>query len=232
MSEEKLAEISELLQKGKAPDVAAAVKELLVERLGDDAPAGDDLEQLQQAAIAKKTPVGDILTQGLLAGMDVIGGKFKRNEVYVPEVLIAARAMHAGMDVMKPILAEAEDVTSAGTAIVGTVKGDLHDIGKNLVCMMLQGGGFDVVDIGVDVPAERFVEEAKKNNADVVGCSALLTTTMPQMKDVVTAIKESGVATKVIIGGAPVTQAYADEIGADGYAPDAASAVDAAKAAM
>ena len=170
----------------------------------------------------------DILEQGLIAGMNVIGVKFKNNEVYVPEVLIAARAMHGAMDVLKPKLVEA-GVEPIGKVVLGTVKGDLHDIGKNLVGMMLTGGGFMVIDVGIDVPAEKFIEMAKSEGAQVLALSALLTTTMPQMAEVVKAAKAAGIQIKTMIGGAPVTQSYADEIGADGYAPDAASAVDLAK---
>jgi len=169
-----------------------------------------------------------ILNEGLLQGMGIIGGKFKKNEVYVPEVLIAARAMQAGMEILKPHLVAA-GVEPLATAVIGTVKGDLHDIGKNLVGMMLEGAGFRVVDVGIDVSPEKFVEMAKANNAQVIGVSALLTTTMTNMKHVVDAVKESGVACKVMIGGAPVTQAFSDEIGANGYAPDAASAADLAR---
>ena len=147
---------------------------------------------------------------------------------YVPEVLIAARAMHWGMEVLQPLLEDA-GIEPIGKVVLGTVKGDLHDIGKNLVGMMLRGAGFEVIDIGIDVPAEKFVDAAKDSGASVIACSALLTTTMPQMKGVVDAVKAAGVAAKVMIGGAPVTQDYADEIGADGYAPDAASAADLAK---
>jgi 5-methyltetrahydrofolate--homocysteine methyltransferase len=197
--------ISEMLQKGKAKDVEALVKEAL------DGGAG----------------AGDILDKGLIAGMAVIGEKFKKNEVYVPEVLIAARAMNAGMKVLEPVLAES-GVKPIGRVAIGTVKNDLHDIGKNLVCMMLKGAGFEVDDLGIDVAPEKFVE-AVKNGAHLVGLSALLTTTMPQMKSVIEALKGAGLDAKVMIGGAPVTQAYAQEIGADGYAPDAASAVDEAK---
>jgi 5-methyltetrahydrofolate--homocysteine methyltransferase len=160
--------------------------------------------------------------------MGIIGAKFKKNEVYVPEVLIAARAMKAGMEVLKPHLVAA-GVQPLATAVIGTVKGDLHDIGKNLVGMMLEGAGFRVVDGGIDVPPEKFIELARTHGASVIGVSALLTTTMTNMKLVVDAVKESGIACKVIIGGAPVTQAYSDEIGASGYAPDAASAADLAK---
>ena len=170
----------------------------------------------------------DILEQGLIAGMNIIGVKFKNNEVYVPEVLIAARAMHGAMDVLKPKLVEA-GVEPIGKVVLGTVKGDLHDIGKNLVGMMLTGGGFMVIDVGIDVPAEKFIEMAKSEGAQVLALSALLTTTMPQMAEVVKAAKAAGIQIKTMIGGAPVTQSYADEIGADGYAPDAASAVDLAK---
>jgi 5-methyltetrahydrofolate--homocysteine methyltransferase len=186
------------------------------------------VKELVQKAVDEKAPVADILNKGLLAGMSVIGEKFKKNEVYVPEVLIAARAMSWGMEVLHPLLVKA-GVKPVGKVVLGTVKGDLHDIGKNLVGMMLRGAGFEVVDVGVDASPEKFVESAKSSGAKVIGCSALLTTTMPQMKKVVEAAKASGTKVKVMIGGAPVTQSYADEIGADGYAPDAASAADLAK---
>jgi 5-methyltetrahydrofolate--homocysteine methyltransferase len=203
-----LEQIGENLMKGKANDVKALVEQALNEGV---APA-------------------DILNNGLLAGMGVIGERFKKNEVYVPEVLIAARAMHAGMSILKPRLADS-GVKPAGVAVVGTVKGDLHDIGKNLVCMMLEGAGFHVVDIGIDVAPEKFVTAAIENSANVMAISALLTTTMTNMKAVVDAVKASDLADscKVMVGGAPVTQAFCDEIGADGYAPDAASAADLAK---
>ena len=186
------------------------------------------VKELVQKAVDEKAPVADILNKGLLAGMSVIGEKFKKNEVYVPEVLIAARAMSWGMEVLHPLLVKA-GVKPVGKVVLGTVKGDLHDIGKNLVGMMLRGAGFEVVDVGVDASPEKFVESAKSSGAKVIGCSALLTTTMPQMKKVVEAVKSSGVKAKIMIGGAPVTQSYASEIGADGYAPDAASAADLAK---
>jgi len=203
-----LQDIAEALMKGKANDVK---------------------EMVLKALEAKEEP-GKILNEGLLAGMSVIGERFKKNEVYVPEVLIAARAMKAGMEVLQPELSSA-GVQPIGTAVMGTVKGDLHDIGKNLVCMMLEGAGFKVVDIGIDVEPQKFVEAAVENKAAVVGVSALLTTTMTNMKAVVEALKASdlGDKTKVMIGGAPVTQAFCDEIKADGYAPDAASAADLAK---
>ncbi len=204
-----LQDIAENLMKGKANDVKALVEQAL----GDGAAPGD------------------VLNEGLLAGMSVIGERFKKNEVYVPEVLIAARAMKAGMEILQPQLAAA-GVEPIGVAVVGTVKGDLHDIGKNLVCMMLEGAGFKVVDAGIDCDPQKFVDVATESNANVIGVSALLTTTMTNMKAVVEAVKASDLSTKVMIGGAPVTQAFCDEIGADGYAPDAASAADLAKTLM
>jgi len=161
----------------------------------------------------------------------VIGTRFKANEVYIPEVLIAARAMKMAMEFLEPKLVEA-GVQPLGKAMIGTVQGDLHDIGKNLVVMMLKGAGFDVVDIGVDVTPNVFVEKVKESGVQVVGLSALLTTTMPAMEKTIQAIKDAGLEVKTMIGGAPVTQAYADKIGADGYAADAASAVDTAKSLL
>lgn len=184
--------------------------------------------ELTTEALGEGMSPKEVLEDGLIAGMNVIGKRFKANEVYVPEVLIAARAMHAGMDVLQPKLVEA-GVEPIGTVVLGTVKGDLHDIGKNLVGMMMTGAGLKVVDIGTDAPAEKFVEACKTEGAAVCALSALLTTTMPQMTVVVSALKEAGVEVKTIIGGAPVTQSFADEIGADGYAADAASAADVAK---
>ena len=203
-----LKEIADNLIKGKAPEV----KEL-VQRAIDE---GEDVEK--------------VLNEGLVAGMNVVGVKFKANEFYVPEVLIAARAMKAGMGILRPILAD-KDIKGVGTVVLGTARGDLHDIGKNLVAMMLEGAGFEIIDLGVDVSPEKFIETAKEKKADLIGLSALLTTTMPSMKDVIKAVGDSDLKDKikVMIGGAPVTQSYADEIGADGYAPDAASAVDEAK---
>jgi len=183
---------------------------------------------LTKAAMAAGVPAAEILSNGLIAGMAVVGERFKKNEVYVPEVLIAARAMNAAMEALGPELIKA-GVQPLGTVVLGTVKGDLHDIGKNLVGMMLKGAGLKVVDAGIDVPADKFIAAAKESGATVVAMSALLTTTMPQMAEVIKAIKASGLKVKTLIGGAPVTQAYADEVGADGYAPDAASAADAAK---
>ena len=187
----------------------------------------DTVASLTAQALEEGVGPKEVLERGLVAGMSVIGRRFKANEVYVPEVLIAARAMHAGMDVLRPRLIEA-GVEPAGTVVLGTVKGDLHDIGKNLVGMMLTGAGINVVDVGTDASPETFVEACKAENATVCAMSALLTTTMPQMSEVVKAIKADGVDVKTMIGGAPVTQSFADEIGADAYAADAASAADEA----
>ena len=200
--------ISEVLQRGDAEKVGELVKKALEENFAP-----------------KK-----ILEDGLIKGMDIIGAKFKRNEVYVPEVLIAARAMRVGMEVLRPKLTET-GVKSIGKVIIGTVKGDLHDIGKNLVKMMLEGAGFEVVDLGVDVSADKFVEAVKEHQPNIIGMSALLTTTMVNMPEVIKALEVAGLKDKVkiMIGGAPITQNYANQIGADGYSPDAASAADKAK---
>ena len=185
--------------------------------------------EITKAALAESMPAKSVLDEGLIAGMDVIGARFKKNEVYIPEVLIAARAMKMAMAILEPELAK-EGVEPLGKCLIGTVQGDLHDIGKNLVAMMLKGAGFDVVDLGVDVDPEKFVEQVKAADANVVvGMSALLTTTMPGMEKTLKALRDAGDSVKVMIGGAPVTQDYADRIGADGYAADAASAVDVAK---
>ncbi|MHC4641827.1 MAG: corrinoid protein [Planctomycetota bacterium] len=184
--------------------------------------------EITKAALEEGTSPESILNDGLIAGMDVIGGRFKKNEVYIPEVLIAARAMKMAMEILEPELAKA-GVKPRGKFLVGTVQGDLHDIGKNLVAMMLKGAGFEVIDLGVDIKPEKFVEQARATGAEVVGMSALLTTTMPSIEKTLKALKEAGVPAKVMIGGAPVTQGYADKIGADGYSADAASAVDLAK---
>ena len=204
----KFEEISTLLQRGKAKDLAALVTEELA------------------AGVAPK----DILTEGLIAGMGIVGTKFKNNEIFVPEVLIAARAMNAALAVLKPALADS-GVEPVGTAVICTVKGDLHDIGKNLVKMMIEGTGIRVIDLGVDCSAEKIVEAVKENNADIVCLSALLTTTMMYQKDIIDALKAAGLRdkVKVMVGGAPVTQAFADEIGADAYTPDAASAAEKAR---
>ena len=190
----------------------------------------EDVKKLTQGALDSGQKAEDILKEGLLPAMEQIGVKFKNNEIYIPEVLIAARAMHAGMGILKPILARS-NAHQAAKVIIGTVKGDLHDIGKNLVAMMLEGGGFEVIDLGIDVSADKFVEAIKKHHPQVVGMSALLTTTMREMKSILEAIQEAGLRkqVKAMIGGAPVTDRYAKEIGADGYAPDAATAVDIVK---
>jgi 5-methyltetrahydrofolate--homocysteine methyltransferase len=202
------AEISEALISGKAPVVV----------------------ELVNKALAEGRSPQEVLNGALIPGMDVVGKKFKANEFYVPEVLVAARAMQGGLNILKPLLAKA-GVKQIGTVVIGTVKGDLHDIGKNLVSMMLEGAGFKVVDLGIDVPPDKFVSAAVDNDAQVIGMSALLTTTMPSMKNTVEALRVAGLAGKIktIIGGAPVTQKYADEIGANGYSPDAASAVEKTK---
>jgi len=190
----------------------------------------DQAEALTKQALEEGTPAQEILNNGLVAGMNVVGRKFKANEFYVPEVLIAARAMKSAMEHLKPALAKA-DVQPLARVALGTVKGDLHDIGKNLVSMMLEGAGFEINDLGVDVRPEKYVEAVQESKATIVALSALLTTTMPVMKDTIEALKAAGLRdrVKIMIGGAPVTQSFADEIGADGYAPDAASAVDKAK---
>jgi 5-methyltetrahydrofolate--homocysteine methyltransferase len=202
-----------------------------LQKIADAVIAGnrEEVAQLTKAAVDEGVSPSDVITQGLIAGMAVVGTKFKANEFYVPEVLIAARAMHAGMDIVKPLLAET-GAKPRGVVVIGTVKGDLHDIGKNLVSMMLEGGGWEVIDLDVDVAPEKFVEAVSEKAPQLVALSALLTTTMPSMKDTIDALSAAGVRdnVKVVIGGAPVTQEYADEIGADGYAPDAASAVDKA----
>lgn len=202
-----LEEISQNLQDGKAK----TVKELVQKALDD--------------GIGAET----ILNEGLLKGMDVIGGKFKRDEVYVPDVLIAARAMKAGTELLKPALAMS-GVKAVGKVVLGTVSGDLHDIGKNIVRMMMEGKGLEVIDVGVDVPAEKFIETAVSENAQIIACSALLTTTMGEMKGVVEAAKKAGIREKVtfMIGGAPITDTFCKSIGADIYTPDAASAAEEA----
>ena len=189
------------------------------------------VKELVQKAIDEGANVEEILNDGLLAGMSVIGEKFKNNEIYVPQVLIAARAMSMGADVLKPHLS-ASGVEATGRVCIGTVQGDLHDIGKNLVKMMMEGKGLEVIDLGVDVPAEKFIEAAIEHNCQIICCSSLLTTTMPIMADVVKAAEAAGIRDKVkiMIGGAPVKQKFCDEIGADCYTPDAASAADAAVA--
>jgi 5-methyltetrahydrofolate--homocysteine methyltransferase len=190
----------------------------------------EEVKKLTQEALDAEESAEAILKNGLISAMERIGVKFKNGEIYIPEVLIAARAMHAGMAVLKPILSKSA-TTLPAKVIIGTVKGDLHDIGKNLVVMMLEGGGFEVVDLGIDVSADKFLEAIKQHQPQVVGMSALLTTTMMEMKNTIQTIQAEGLKNKVktIIGGAPLTERFAREIGADGYAPDAASAVDLVK---
>ena len=202
-----LTQISEMLQKGKAKDVKALV----------------------QQAIDEGIPAQTILSEGLLSGMNIIGEKFKNNEVFVPEVLVAARAMNQGASLLKPLLAEA-GIKANGKVCIGTVKGDLHDIGKNLVKMMLEGKGLEVIDLGTDVAPEDFVLTAKENQCQIICCSALLTTTMNGMQEVVKAAEEAGIRdqVKIMVGGAPVTEAFCMQIGADAYTPDAATAADVA----
>jgi len=187
----------------------------------------DEVRRLTQDALDAGESADAVLKQGLIPAMDRVGVRFKTGDIYIPEVLIAARAMHAGLAVLKPILSKSTS-SMAGKVMIGTVKGDLHDIGKNLVIMMLEGGGFEVLDLGIDVSAEKFVEAIKKHQPQVVGMSALLTTTVKEMKNTVQMIENAGLRNQVktLMGGAPVTERLAKEMGADGYAPDAASAVD------
>ncbi|MDF1568791.1 MAG: corrinoid protein [Spirochaetaceae bacterium] len=208
---EILNQISEALQKGQAPTV----------------------KELCQKALDEGLNAKEVLEGGLMDGMGIVGEKFKKNEVFVPEVLIAARAMNAGIEILKPLMVDA-GVKAAGKIVIGTVKGDLHDIGKNLVKIMMEGKGFEVIDLGTDVSAEKFLETYKTENADIICCSALLTTTMIYMKDIVSAFEEDGIRDNatIMVGGAPVTQNFCDTIGADIYTSDAASAADAALQVM
>ena len=188
-----------------------------------------DVKALVQQAIDEGVPVHEILEKGLVAGMNVIGEKFKNNEVFVPEVLVAARAMNMGASLLKPLLA-AEGVKATGKVCIGTVKGDLHDIGKNLVKMMLEGKGLEVIDLGTDVAPETFINTARDEHCQLICCSALLTNTMGAMADVVEAAKDAGIRdqVKIMVGGAPVTEAFCKQIGADAYTPDAATAAEVA----
>ncbi len=197
--------------------------------------AGDEdkVKLLTLESVNKKLSAGSIMNNGLIAGMNKVGEKMETEEMFIPEVLLAARAMSAGVDILRPHLTE-EDARGLGTAVLGTVQGDLHDIGKNLVKMLIEGVGFSVVDLGTDVKPEEFLDAVKEHNATLVGMSALLTTTMPMMKDVINAFKSAGLReqVKILVGGAPVTQEYADEIGADGYGHDAGSAVRITKSLL
>ena len=190
----------------------------------------DEVTDLTQQALDANVSSKDILEKGLLAGMEVVGKRFKANEMFIPEVLRCAKCMHGAMEILRPLLAET-GVETAGTFVIGTVKGDLHDIGKNLGGMMFEGAGFKVIDLGIDLDPAAFVEAIKEHNANLFGMSALLTTTMPKMGETINAIKEAGLRdqVKIMIGGAPVTGEFAKEIGADAYASNAASAVDKGK---
>ncbi len=204
----------------------------IFEKIADEVQKGnsESVEALVNEALFQEIHADTIMDDGLVKGMNIVSEKFKNNECFIPEVLVSAKAMTVGLGILKPLLAE-KNVKPLGKVVIGTIQGDLHDIGKNIISMLLQGAGFEIIDLGADVHVDRFVESAKDENADLVGMSALLTTTMINMKTVIEGLKEAGIreSIKVIIGGAPVTQAYADQIGADGYAADAATGVDVAK---
>jgi 5-methyltetrahydrofolate--homocysteine methyltransferase len=204
----------------------------ILQKISEELQAGNyqEVPKLIQEALNAKIPPARILSDGLVAGMDIVGDKFRRDELFMPEVLISAKAMQAGMDVLRPKLIEA-GVKLAGSIVLGTVKGDLHDIGKNLVGMLMEGSGFQVIDLGIDVATEKFIEAVKSQKPDLLGLSALLTTTMPKMKEVMESLVEAGIrkSVKVMVGGAPVTEKFSKDIGADAYAPDAASAVEKAR---
>jgi len=191
---------------------------------------GDKLLELVEKALEEKVPAEEVLNKGLIAGMDIVGEKMENEDMFIPEVLMAAQAMSRCVELLKPLLKE-EDSKAKGSVVIGTVKGDLHDIGKNLVAMMIESAGMDVYNLGVDIAPEKFVEEIKKKNATILCLSALLTTTMPMMKKTIDAVTEGGLReqVKILVGGAPVTQSFADEIGADGFAADAGSAARKAK---
>jgi 5-methyltetrahydrofolate--homocysteine methyltransferase len=201
----------------------------IFEKIADEVQKGNSqtVEELVKEALSAEVSLEGILNEGLVEGMNIVGEKFKNNECFIPEVLVSAKAMKLGLDILKPLLAET-NVRPLGKVVIGTIQGDLHDIGKNIVSMLLQGAGFEVIDLGADVPIDRFVESAKNEKVDIVGMSALLITTMVNMKEVIQGLKEAGLKDdiKVIVGGAPVTREFSEKIGADGYAPDAASGVD------
>ncbi|MFQ5857698.1 MAG: corrinoid protein [Anaerolineae bacterium] len=207
-------------------------KSHILEQVASNLYNGDDevVADLVQQALDQEMSPAEILNGGLIAGMDEVGKDFKAGDLFVPEVLIAARAMHAGMNILRPLLAES-DVPTAGKYVIGTAQGDLHDIGKNLVKMMLEGAGFETIDLGTDVSPDAFVAAVQEHQPQLIGMSALLTTTMPGMKATIEALEEAGLrdTVKIMVGGAPVTAAFAEQIGADAYAPDAASAVDVAR---
>jgi len=193
----------------------------------------DEVKELSQQALDQGTSPRDIIDKGLLAGMDVVGKRFKAGDMFIPEVLLCARCMHGTMDILKPLLSEA-DSAGVGIYVIGTVEGDLHDIGKNLVSMMLQGAGFEVIDLGTNIKPQQFVDAVREHKPTILGLSALLTTTMPKMEETIKALKEAGIRdqVKIMAGGAPVTQAFVDEIGADAYGANAASATEKAKELM
>jgi len=197
------------------------------EALSQSVIAGKEAQVKEQtkALIDAGTDPLEIINSGLIAGMNVVGARFKNGEMFVPEVLMSAKSMAAGIELVKPLIAD-KDMPSKGTILIGTVKGDLHDIGKSLVAMMMESGGFKVINLGIDIAPEKFVAAVKEHNPQIVAMSALLTTTMLHMKDTIELIKEEGLKVKCIVGGAPISQDFADEIGADGFAPDAASAVE------
>lgn len=186
------------------------------------------VKELTEEAIRAGIPVEDILTQGLIPAMSIVGQRYERNEIFVPEMLFSAKAMKSGLELIKPLLLEGTDLI-LGKVIIGTVQGDLHDIGKNLVCMMLEGAGFEIEDLGINVPPQKFLEAAKNNPGALIGMSALLTVTMKNMKSVIDLLRSSGLDNKIFIGGAPVTPGFAEEIGAEGYAKNANQAVREAK---
>ena len=203
-------ELQELIITGQKDKVATAVKTLLD---------------------SGKAPM-DIINEGLTAGMNVVGVKFKAGDMFIPEVMISAHAMKEGMDILKPLVVGESSSFSVGKAVIGTVEGDIHTIGKSIVAMLMESSGFEIIDLGIDIPAAKFVEAVKKEQPGILGMSAMLTTTMSRMKDVIDALKEASLRdkTRVMVGGAPITQDFADSLGADGYAPDASSAVEKAKA--
>jgi len=193
----------------------------------------DEVKELSQQALDQGASPRNIIDKGLLAGMDVVGKRFKAGDMFIPEVLLCARCMHGAMDILKPLLSEA-DAAGVGIYVIGTVEGDLHDIGKNLVSMMLQGAGFEVIDLGTNIKPQQFVDAVSEHKPTILGLSALLTTTMPKMEETINALKEAGIRdqVKIMAGGAPVTQAFVDEIGADAYGANAASATEKAKELM
>jgi len=204
----------------------------LLQKISEELQKGNyqEMPKLVQQALDQNIVPPKILSDGLVAGMDIVGDKFRRDELFMPEVLISAKAMQAGMEILRPRLIES-GAKLAGKIVLGTVKGDLHDIGKNLVGMLMEGAGYEVIDLGIDVPSDKFVDAVKTNKPNLVGLSALLTTTMPRMKEVIESFVEAGVrnSVKVVVGGASVTEKFAKDIGGDGYAPDAASAVEKAR---